>query len=157
METMLIARRLILLVGLVHGSALMAVAQLPEPEPVLSASGTEVAPHPSVPFPAWLQGVREEALARGISAATIATALRDITPVEQILHRDRTQAEFNETLDQYIARRIGMPTIRLGREMRAYARAILEKVATVYKVPPHVLVAVWGLESNFGRFSGGVP
>ena len=112
MESMVIARTLILLVGLVHGSALMAAAQLPEPAPVLSEGGTVVAPTtPSVPFPAWLQGVREEALARGISAPTIATALADITPVEQILNRDRTQAEFKETLDEYIARRIGVPTI----------------------------------------------
>jgi membrane-bound lytic murein transglycosylase B len=152
METMVIARTLILLVGLVHGSALMAVAQLPEPEPVLSAPPPE-----SVTFPAWLQGVREEALARGISPPTVATALADITPVEQILNRDRTQAEFKETLDEYIARRIGIPTIRLGREMRVTHGAILEKVAAAYKVPPHVLVAVWGLESNFGRFSGVRP
>ena len=149
METMVIARTLILLVGLVHGSALMAVAQLPEPDPVFSAP-----PPQSVPFPAWLQGVREEALARGISAPTVATALADITPVEQILNRDRTQAEFKGTLDEYIARRIGVPTIRLGRQMRDTHRPVLEKVAAAYKVPPHVLVAVWGLESNFGRFSG---
>ncbi|AMY12407.1 Membrane-bound lytic murein transglycosylase B precursor [Luteitalea pratensis] len=148
----MIARTLILLVGLVHASALMAVAQLPEPDPVFSAP-----PPQSVPFPAWLQGVREEALARGISAPTVATALADITPVEQILNRDRTQAEFKETLDEYIARRIGVPTIRLGRQMRDTHRPVLEKVAAAYKVPPHVLVAVWGLESNFGRFSGVRP
>ena len=153
METMLIARTLILLVGLVHGSALMAVAQLPEPDPVFSGATAAV---PS-PFPAWLQGVREEALARGISAPTVAAALADITPVEQILNRDRTQAEFKETLDEYIARRIGVPTIRLGRQMRDTHRPVLEKVAAAYKVPPHVLVAVWGLESNFGRFSGVRP
>ena len=123
METMVIARRLILLVGLVHGSALMAVAQLPEPAPVVSADGSTVAPPPQpVSFPTWLQGVREEALARGISAPTVATALADITPVEQILNRDRTQAEFKETLDEYLARRIGVPTIRLGRQMRDDAR-----------------------------------
>jgi membrane-bound lytic murein transglycosylase B len=158
MGGMLIARRLILLVGLLHGSALLAGAQLPEPAPVLSESGSEVAPTPpSIPFAAWLQGVREEALARGISAPTIASALADITPVEQILNRDRSQAEFKETLDEYIARRIGVPTIRLARQMRMTHGAILEKVSAAYKVPPHVLVAVWGLESNFGRFSGVRP
>ena len=158
MKAMTKARTLILLVGLVHGSALMAAAQLPEPAPVLSESGAPVVPPPqAVPFATWLQGVREEALARGISAPTIATALADITPVEQILNRDRTQAEFKETLDEYIARRIGVPTIRLGRQMRDTHRPVLEKVAAAYKVPPHVLIAVWGLESNFGRFSGVRP
>ena len=158
MDTMVIARRLILLMALVYGTALMTAAQLPEPEPVLSSSGAEVPPPPpSVPFPAWLQAVREEALARGISAPTIATALADITPIDQILNRDRTQAEFNETLDQYLTRRIGVPTIRLARQMRDTHRPVLEKVAASYKVPPHVVVAVWGLESNFGRFSGVRP
>lgn len=146
MLAMLIARTLMLLVGLVHGTALMAVAQQ-----------SEHVPPQSVPFPVWLQGVREEALARGISAPTIAAALTDITPVEQILNRDRSQAEFKETLDEYIARRVGVPTIRLGRQMRVTHAAILENVVTQYKAPEHVLVAVWGLESNFGRFSGVRP
>ena len=159
MKAMTNARTLILVVGLVLGSALKATAQLPEPAPVLSGDGSPVATTSpvAVPFAAWLQGVREEALARGISAPTVATALADITPVEQILNRDRTQAEFKETLDEYIARRIGVPTIRLGRQMRDTHRPVLEKVASTYKVPPHVLIAVWGIESNFGRFSGVRP
>jgi membrane-bound lytic murein transglycosylase B len=158
MKPMTMARTLILLGALLHGCALMAAAQLPEPSPVLSERGAPVeTPPQSLPFSAWLQGVREEALARGISAPTIAAALADITPIEQILDRDRTQAEFKETLDEYIARRIGVPTIRLGRQMRDTHRPILEKVAAAYKVPAHVLIAVWGLESNFGRFSGVRP
>ena len=110
-----------------------------------------------LPFPEWLQGVREEALARGISAPTVAAALRDITPVEQILNRDRTQAEFKETLAEYLRRRVGTPTIRLGRQMVTRHAAVLKRVEAAYAVPPHVMVAVWGLESNFGRFSGVRP
>lgn len=138
----LVARSLVL-VSLLLVSSTRAIAQ-------------EAAATP-LPFPEWLQGVREEALARGISAPTIALALRDITPVDQILHRDRTQAEFKETLSQYIERRIGVPTIRLGRQMRTRYAALLEKVSAQYDVPPEVLIAVWGLESNFGRFSGVRP
>lgn len=158
MKAMTIARKWIMVVGLVCGSASLAAAQLPEPEPVVSTDGSPVTTPPvAIPFAAWLQGVREEALARGISAPTVATALADITPVEQILNRDRTQAEFKETLDEYIARRVGVPTIRLGRQMRDAHRPVLEKVAVAYKVPSHVLIAIWGLESNFGRFSGVRP
>lgn len=146
--------------GLVLGSLLLlspldAMAQ--GPAAASAAVGTDVTAISPAPFPEWLQGVREEALARGISPATIASALSDITPVEQILQRDRSQAEFKETLDQYIARRIGVPTIRLGRQMRTTHAAILDKVSAQYKVPTEALVAVWGLESNFGRFSGVRP
>ena len=110
-----------------------------------------------LPFPEWLQGVREEALARGVSAPTVTSALRDITPVEQILNRDRSQAEFKESLSEYLSRRVGVPTVRLARQMAATHGPLLAKIETQYKVPPHVMVAVWGLESNFGRFSGVRP
>lgn len=142
-----------LIVALLFASAIALAQTSTAPATPTPAAVTPPLP----PFPEWLQGVREEALAKGISAATIEAALRDITPVEQILQRDRTQAEFKETLDQYIARRVGVPTIRLGRQMRTRHEAILDKVAAQYTVPPHVLVAVWGLESSFGRFSGVRP
>ena len=109
------------------------------------------------PFPEWLQAVREEALARGISPSTVAAALTDVTPVAQILERDRTQAEFRETLAQYLARRVDAGAIRLGRSMAQKHASVLDKASTAYQVPPHVLVAVWGLESSFGRFSGVRP
>ncbi|WP_239490195.1 lytic transglycosylase domain-containing protein [Luteitalea sp. TBR-22] len=141
-------------------SSVASQAQAPAPATsatvVSSPGGTAVTPV-LPPFPEWLQGVREEALARGITPATIEAALRDVTPVEQILNRDRTQAEFKETLSEYLSRRIGVPTIRLGRQQRDAHAALLGKVQDAYKVPPHVLVAVWGLESNFGRFSGVRP
>lgn len=155
MVVMPIAARSLILVSLLLVSQPSAATQAIGTEPASSGGGAPAASRAS--FPEWLQGVREEALARGISAATIESALRDVTPVEQILQRDRTQAEFSETLDQYIARRVGAPTIRLGREMRRKHEAVLEKVATQYRVPSEVLVAVWGLESNFGRFSGVRP
>jgi membrane-bound lytic murein transglycosylase B len=154
MEGMPNVARSLVLGALLILSPLPATGQMPPPGPVVAAGMPPVNP---VPFPEWLQGVREEALARGISPATIASALTDISPVEQILQRDRSQAEFKETLDEYIARRIGVPTIRLGRQMRATHGAILEKVTAQYQVPAEALVAVWGLESNFGRFSGVRP
>jgi membrane-bound lytic murein transglycosylase B len=146
--------------SLVLGSLLMLCPLAVRAQGPEAATTTPVGGVPAVtplPFPEWLQGVREEALARGISPGTVESALRDITPVEQILQRDRTQAEFRETLDEYIARRVGVPTIRLGRQMRTTHAAVLGKVVAQYKVPSDVLVAVWGLESNFGRFSGVRP
>lgn len=120
-------------------------------------TGDPAPPHVRLPFPEWLQTVREEALARGISPATVAAALTDVTPVAQILERDRTQAEFRETLRQYLARRVDAGAIRLGRSMVQKHAAVLGKASRAFEVPPHVLVAVWGLESSFGRFSGVRP
>lgn len=134
--------------SLVHG-------QTPGAAP--APPGNTPAPDVRPPFAEWLQGVREEALARGISPATVSAALTEVTPVAQILERDRTQAEFRETLAQYLARRVDTGAIRLGRSMAQKHAPVLEKASAAYAVPTHVLVAVWGLESSFGRFSGVRP
>jgi membrane-bound lytic murein transglycosylase B len=110
-----------------------------------------------VPFDLWLEDVREEALARGISPETVRAALGGIAPVPQILERDRAQAEFRETLQQYIDRRVGPVTIRTARARAATHARLLERVEATYGVPGRFVVAIWGLESNFGRFSGVRP
>jgi peptidoglycan lytic transglycosylase B len=109
------------------------------------------------PFDEWLTAVRAEAIDRGISAQLVERALGDIQPVEQILDRDRTQTEFTLELDKYLERRLTTPTIRLARQMHAKHRSLLQRIQQQYGVSSSVLVAVWGLESNFGRFSGVRP
>lgn len=121
-----------------------------------AALSTPAAQTPT-PFPIWLQEVREEALAKGISPATVQAALSDVPPVPRILERDRTQAEFTETLREYVDKRVGVPTIRTARERAATYATLLTKLEATYSVPGRFVVAVWGLESNFGRFSGVRP
>jgi membrane-bound lytic murein transglycosylase B len=114
------------------------------------------APSPP-PFNAWLGEVRTEALARGIRAEIVEAALTDVQPVEQILERDRTQAEFTLDFTAYLKRRLTRTTVRTAQRMMTEHRALLRKVDAQYGVPSRVLTAVWGLESNFGRFSGVRP
>ena len=61
------------------------------------------------------------------------------------------------TVDQYVARRLTRTFVRTAREMNSRHQALLKKVSAKYGVPPRIIVAVWGLESNFGRFSGVRP
>ena len=105
----------------------IALGQTLGADPTLPGNSTPA--HVRPPFPEWLQAVREEALARGISPATVAAALTDVTPVAQILERDRTQAEFRETLTQYLARRVDAGAIRLGRNMAQKHAAVLGKTS----------------------------
>src|SRR5688500_17286978 len=58
------------------------------------------------PFSEWLEGVRTEALARGIRAATLDSALTGLEPLPVVVERDRAQAEYTFTLDGYIRRRL---------------------------------------------------
>ena len=116
-----------------------------------------VAPLPQQSFEEWLSGVRTEALALGIGEATVDRALAGLEPVDTVLQRDRTQAEIVQTLDQYLAQRVSTKVVRTAQSMRQSHRALLKGVTEKYGVPAGILVSVWGLESNFGRFSGVRP
>jgi membrane-bound lytic murein transglycosylase B len=112
---------------------------------------------PRPPFPEWLDGVRAEARSRGVSDATIAAALDGLEPLPVVVERDRSQAEIVETLDHYLQQHVSAKVIQTARTRRAEHAPLLDKVADKYGVPAGVIVAVWGLESNFGRFSGVRP
>ncbi len=115
-------------------------------------TGQEPADRPT--FEVFLSEVRKDAESRGISPGTLDAALSNLTPEPVVVARDRTQPELIQTLDQYVARRTNAPTVAAGRRALGRHRALLSRVETTYGVPPAVLVAVWGLESNFGRFTG---
>ena len=109
-------------------------------------------------FAEWLAGVRADAIARGIREEIVDAALAGVTePQPVILERDRSQAETVLTLETYIARSLTPKLITAGRTAFAAHRELLDQVSERYGVPARVIVAVWGMESNFGRFSGVRP
>lgn len=110
-------------------------------------------PRPS--FDEWLAGVRAEALERGIRADVLEEALANVeAPVPVVIERDRSQAELVQPLETYISRRLTTAVVNTAREMYTKHKGLLEKISDRYGVTPAMLVAVWGAESNFGRFSG---
>jgi membrane-bound lytic murein transglycosylase B len=116
-----------------------------------------VAPPPQPSFEDWLNGVRAEAKTRGIGDATLDAALTGLEPLPVVVERDRSQAEIVDTLDRYLAHHVSAHVIQTARGRRAEHAALLERVHAKFGVPPAIVVAVWGLESNFGRFSGVRP
>jgi membrane-bound lytic murein transglycosylase B len=122
---------------------------------VLSVHAQEPESKPG--FDTWLAGARNQALTRGISQATVDLALDGLEPLPIVVERDRSQAETVLSVDEYVRRRLTPRFVRTANERAIAERATLRKVADRYGVQPHYLVAVWGLESNFGRFSGVRP
>jgi len=116
-----------------------------------------VSPLPPQSFDEWLNGVRAEALTRGISEATLDRALTGLEPLEIVIQRDRSQAELVKTLDQYLKERLTRQTIVKAQQERAAHATLLKEISEKYGVPQGILIAVWGIESNFGRFSGVRP
>lgn len=108
-------------------------------------------------FSAFLEGLKAEALARGVSAAVVERALTGLEPSPTVIERDQSQAEVVLTVDQYVARRLTQGFVRTARRQAATHRPLLRRVGVEYGVPPRVIVSIWGLESNFGRFSGVRP
>ncbi len=108
-------------------------------------------------FETWLEGVRKEARERGLKEATIESALSDIRPIGRVVELDRKQPEFKLTLEGYLARVVSKARIETGRARLAEHRDILRAVSARYNVQPRFIVALWGIETDFGRFLGGFP
>jgi membrane-bound lytic murein transglycosylase B len=96
-------------------------------------------------------------VAKGISQRTVDAALNGIDPVPVVLERDRSQAERTLSLGQYLQRRLDRKTLKIARAMARSHATLLARVTKRYGVPGSTLISVWGLESNFGRFSGVRP
>lgn len=102
---------------------------------------------------------RLEARARGegISDPVIADVLRRVSPVERVIELDRRQPEFTRTFADYYLVRVTPERVERGRRLVAEHRPLLERLTRRYGIPPHYLVAFWGLETNFGRYFGKMP
>jgi peptidoglycan lytic transglycosylase B len=111
----------------------------------------------SPPFEEWLQGVIDEAHARGFSDDLIAATLSGLTPIPRVVERDTSQAEFTITFDRYFRTRVTPRIIRLGRQHALQERTLLQRVRTEYGIPPGIVLAIWGLESHYGQFTGAYP
>ncbi|MDP6353404.1 MAG: lytic murein transglycosylase [Alphaproteobacteria bacterium] len=106
-------------------------------------------------FGAWLALLRAEAGARGISAPTLDAAFAGIRPIARIIELDRNQPEGRISFAQYRARVLPASRFAAARARLARHRAVLDEVAARFRVQPRFIVALWGLESDFGRYTGG--
>lgn len=106
-------------------------------------------------FDAWLAQLRTDALARGISRATVDAALTGITPIPRVLELDRRQAEFTQTFSRYLDGAVTAKRVADGQAMMRTHAALLKRLENEYGVPGRFLVAFWGMESSFGKNTGG--
>jgi membrane-bound lytic murein transglycosylase B len=106
-------------------------------------------------FGAWLQELRKEASGKGISEATLDAALTGIEPIPRVIELDRKQPEFTLTFDEYMQRVVPDSRVAKAREKLAENRELLNEVSRKYGVQPQFIVAFWGVETDFGRVTGG--
>lgn len=134
--------------GLLRGAALLSCLALLSVAPARSGEAD---------FAAWLAGLRREALAEGIPPATFDTALAGVEPVPSVLESDRNQPEFKLNLETYLTRVVSEGRVAAGRERLRAQRPLLSEISARYGVQPRFLVALWGIESDYGRVLGSRP
>ncbi len=128
---------------------LLAVATLPPQQSAVEA--------PSRPFEEWLHDLVDEAHARGFSDDLIEATLTGLTPLPRVVERDGSQAEFTMTLDRYFRTRVTPRIVRLGRQQAIDERTLLRRIQSAYGVSPSIVLAIWGMESHYGEFTGAYP
>lgn len=106
-------------------------------------------------FATWLRDVEAEATQRGIRAETARAALSDVTHIDKVIELDRKQPEFTMTFQQYMERVVSPAKVEKGRKMLAENHAVLAEIERRYHVQPKYVVALWGIETDYGRVTGG--
>ena len=104
-------------------------------------------------FETWKQQFANEARARGVSASTVA-ALMATTYSSATIAADRGQRSFGLSLDQFLAKRGGSAIVARGRALKQSNAALFASIQQRFGVPPGPLLAIWGMETGFGRSRG---
>lgn len=95
-----------------------------------------------------------KARAEGVAGEVVEQSLAKVEYSARVIELDRSQPEFTTTFADYFNRRVTEQRVQQGRELLAKHQDLLQRVSKEYGVPPHYLVAFWGLETNFGSFFG---
>jgi len=134
-----------------------AAATAPAAAPVKAVATTAPRVPANPAFTAWLAQARAEAAKRGVKSATISQALGDIAPIPRVVELDNQQPEFSNTFTRYLTRAVSDKRVADGRAMMQKYAGLLQQLEAQYGIPGRFLVAFWGLESDFGRDTGGYP
>jgi membrane-bound lytic murein transglycosylase B len=105
-------------------------------------------------FGQFLAGVQRDAMARGIRPATIEAAFQRIAFLPRVVELDRKQPEHKMTFAEYFQKVVTQDRIGEARQKLAENWSLLQQVWQRYRVQPRFVVALWGIESNFGRMMG---
>lgn len=109
-------------------------------------------------FNAFIASFSREAMAAGVSSETISSAFAGIVQDTGALAFDRRQrGTFNKSFEDYVATRVSSARIQRGRQMMQRHASMLSRIERQYGVPPQLIVAIWGLETDFGADTGKLP
>lgn len=149
------------------GSALILATQV-HAELIINGQASSPSPSmatvPSTPsyssnsnFQGCLANLRSQAIASGVNGSSYDRYTQNLTPDYSVISKLDYQPEFSTPIWDYLSGLVDDERVAKGREKIAQYRDVLNRVSTAYGVPAETVVAVWGVESNFGDISGKYP
>lgn len=128
----------------------------PSSTPQPTASSDVVVETPES-FDVWLGRLIDEARARGFSNDLIRQTLLGLQPLPQVIRSDRNQAELNPGFTRYLSSHLPPSLVQQGRSMVQQHAALLDQLESRFGVPASMIVAIWGMETRYGRVTGRTP
>lgn len=122
--------------------------------PPVVPTGDDLAIAPTQTFAEWQAGFRKEALAAGIRADLFDRAFIGVSPDMSVIKADRSQPEFTRPVWEYLDGALSPLRVNKGKSLIQQNAQVLQSIEQRYGVDREALVAVWGMESNFGQFQG---
>ena len=108
-------------------------------------------------FERWVTDFRTRARAAGIDEATLNVAFAEVRYLPRVVELDRAQPEYTRTVWSYLDSAVSAQRVALGQERWAQYRSDIDAAAARFGVGPAILVAIWGIESNYGSNFGSIP
>ena len=127
---------------------------------LLAGNGTALAKkcgNDSSGFSAWVAEYRKEAAAAGISQRTLDAALGNVSYATKTIAYDRNQKSFKLSYEQFLQKRGANTIISKGRSLKKQNADLFRKIEARFGVPAGPLLAIWGMETGFGGFTGDIP
>jgi len=108
-------------------------------------------------FEKWLGDIEREAVQQGVSPRAVQAGLAGITFDQSVINKDRGQRVFKQSFEEFAGRMVSSYRLRTGAAMLKRHAGTLSRIEQRYGVPGPVLVAIWGLETDFGAVKGNMP
>ncbi|MBJ8484748.1 lytic murein transglycosylase [Acinetobacter vivianii] len=112
---------------------------------------------PNSNFQGCIANLRSQAIASGVSGATYDRYTQNLTPDYSVIDKLNYQPEFSTPIWDYLSGLVDNERVQAGQQKLNQHRAVLNRVEQAYGVPAETVVAVWGVESNYGDISGKYP
>lgn len=150
--------------AVIFATAAMAATQV-QAELIINGKSVTVTPtvstsanfQPQNHFQSCLANLRSQAIAKGVSGNSYDRYTQNLSPDYSVIERLNYQPEFSTPIWDYLSGLVDDQRVQAGQQKLAQHRDVLNRVAAAYGVPAETVVAVWGVESNFGAISGSYP